>query len=57
MTHWYHIETTLRDGTTWRTFQPIPSLASVAEWIATTANAYGQDVMRIEIVRHEDRAD
>lgn len=55
MAHWYHIETTLRDGTTWRTVSPIPSLASAAEWVATTEpTEWAEEVVRIEIKRYDD---
>jgi len=50
--HWYHIETTLRDGTTWKSTSPIGTLAKVAEWIATSE--YESEIVRVEVKRYDD---
>jgi hypothetical protein len=48
------METTLRDGTTWRSTSPITSLAHAAEWIVAAENDRTSDVVRIELKRYDD---
>lgn len=45
---WYHGEATERDGTTWRTTQPLPSLDAVCEWLRSHPDAVLFKVERFE---------